>query len=182
MSTLSSYAIVNVRTKVMLVVLKALAHEDENVAARIARIATSYLSEVEPEDVAFALYDELNALEVGEVWDRAGSTRHGYVEPGEAADQMIEETIDPYLEELKKYQALGMNVQANQMCKGLLLGLYKFERESTSEFKSWAPDVPVAFAEEVVSIWREEEPTCADIKALRAFVEDKLCGWETRLV
>ena len=101
-----------------LAVLKALAREDEALAARIVEIAPAYLSEVDPGEVAFDLYDELNALEVEEVWDRAGPTRRGYVDPGEAAGQMVEEIIDPYLEELRKYQALRMNAQANRMCMG----------------------------------------------------------------
>jgi hypothetical protein len=105
-----------------LTILKTLARDDEHLAARIAEIAAVHLSDVEPEEVAFELYDELSFLEVEEVWDRAGPTRHGYVDPGEAADQMIEEVIDPYLEELKKYQELGMNVEVNRMCMGLLLG------------------------------------------------------------
>ena len=54
-----------------LTVLKALAREDECLAARIAEIATSHLSDVDPGEVAFVLYDELNLLEVEEVWDRA---------------------------------------------------------------------------------------------------------------
>jgi hypothetical protein len=49
------------------------------------------------------LYDELDALEVGDVWDRAGPTRHGYVEPSEAADQMIEGVLAPFLEELEPW-------------------------------------------------------------------------------
>jgi len=72
-----------------LAVLKALVRDDEAIAARIARIATAHLSKIDPGDVAFDLYEELNALEVEEVWDRAGRTRHGYVEPIEAAEQMI---------------------------------------------------------------------------------------------
>ena len=73
----------------VLAVLKALVRDDEAIAARIARIATAHLSKIDPGDVAFDLYEELNALEVEEVWDRAGRTRHGYVEPIEAAEQMI---------------------------------------------------------------------------------------------
>lgn len=84
-------------------ILRTLAAGDEQLARRIAEIATAHLSEVDPEEVAFVLYEELDALEVEEVWDRAGPTRHGYVDPGEAAYGMVEEIIDPYLEELKKY-------------------------------------------------------------------------------
>ena len=165
-----------------LAVLKALAREDEGLAVRIVEIATASLSEVNPGEIAFDLYDELNALEVEEVWDRAGPTRRGYVDPGEAAGQMVEEIIDPYLEELRKYQALGMNAQANRMCMGLLLGLYKFEDESTSKFKDWAPDAPDIFAEEVVGVWKAGSPSRGHIKALRTFIEDELFGWGARLV
>jgi len=158
-------------------ILRTLAASDEGLAARIAGIATAHLSEVDPEEVAAELYDELDGLEVEEVWDRAGRTRHGYVEPGEAADQMIEEVLEPFLEELDKYQKIGMNTEANRMCMGLLLGLYRFDHESTSKFKDWAPDAPSAFADSVVDAWKDGSPSRADVKAVRAFIEDELGGW-----
>jgi hypothetical protein len=165
-----------------LAVLKTLARDDETLAARIAEIATVHLSEVDPEDVAFQLYDELDTLEVEEVWDRAGPTRHGYVDPGEAADRMIDEIIAPYLGELEKYQALGMNAEANRMCMGLLLGLYRFENESPSRFKEWAPGAAGIFADAVVDAWKAGSPRRADVKALRTFIEEELFGWGPRLV
>ncbi len=158
-------------------ILRTLADSDEALARRIAEIATAHLSEVDPEEVAAVLYDELDALEVEEVWDRARRTRYGYVEPGEAADQMIEEVLDPFLEELGKYQKLGMNTEANRMCMGLLLGLYRFKRESTSEFKDWAPGAPSVFAEAVVDAWKEGSPSRVDVAAVKAFIEDELGGW-----
>ena len=133
----------------------------------------AHLSDVEPEDVAFALCEELDLLDVTEVWDRAGRTRFGYVEPSEVAYEMIEEVLEPYLEELKKYHRLGMNAQANQMCMGLLLGLYRFERESTSEFKDWAPTISGNLDWAVVDAWKEGAPNRADVKAVRDFIEDK---------
>ena len=83
-------------------ILQILAREDDRLAARIAEMARSLLSDVEPEEVAADLCAELDALEVEEVWDRAGRTRHGYVEPSEAADEMIEEVVEPFLQELHK--------------------------------------------------------------------------------
>jgi hypothetical protein len=165
-----------------LAILKALAREDEALAARIAEIAIARLREIDPEDVAFDLYEELNALEVEEVWDRAGSTRHGYVDTPEAASEMIQEVIDHYFEELKKYQALGMQSQADAMCRGLLLGLYKFEHESTSEFKGWATDAPGGFAWVVVDAWKAGAPSRTDVKALKMFIEEALGGWCAHLV
>jgi hypothetical protein len=165
-----------------LAILRALAREDERLAARIAQIATAQLSDVDPGDVAIDLYEELNALEVEEVWDRSGSTRHGYVEPGEAADEMIDELLEPYLAELRKYHDMAMPAQANRLCMGLLLGLYRFERESTSKFKDWEPDAPIVYAEVVVDAWKEGSPSRADTQALRSFIEDELGGWGARLV
>jgi len=158
-------------------ILKTLAASDEGLAARIAEMALAHLRQVDVEEVAAALYGELDALEVEEVWDRAGRTRHGYVEPGEAADQMIEAVLAPFLEDLAKYQKLGLRAEANRMCEGLLLGLHRFEHESTSEFKNWAPDAPIIFAEAVVDAWKSGSPHKSDVKALRAFVTKELSSW-----
>jgi hypothetical protein len=163
-------------------ILRTLASSDEQLARRIAEIATAHLSEVDPEEVAVVLYDELDALEVEEVWDRAGPKRDGYVDPSEAAYGMVEEVIDPYLEELKKYQKLGMNTEANRMCMGLLLGLYQFDHESRSKFKDWAPDAPSEFAWAVVDAWKAGSPSRADVKAVKAFIEKELDRWGARLV
>ncbi len=163
-------------------ILRALADSDEQLAQRIAELAMVHLSGVDPEEVAAALYDELDALEVEEVWDRAGPKRHGYVDPGEAADEMVEEVLEPFLEELRKYQKMGLNTEANRMCMGLLLGLYQFDEESTNEFKDWAPDAPTIFAEAVVDVWKKGKPSRADVKAVRAFVEEELFGWGASLV
>jgi len=163
-------------------ILRTLADSDEVLARRIAEMALARLHGVDPEEVAAVLYDQLDALEVEEVWDRAGETRHGYVEPGEAADQMVEEVLEPFLEELGKYQKLGMNAEANKMCMGLLLGLRRFEHESASEFKNWAPDAPIVFAEAAVDVWKAGSPSQADVAAVKVFIEGELGGWGARLV
>ena len=59
-----------------LAILRILVHEDDRLGARIAEVATSYLSNVvDPEEIALDLYAELDALNVEEVWDRAGASR-----------------------------------------------------------------------------------------------------------
>ena len=103
-------------------ILRTLARDDDRLAVRIAEIAAAHLSKVDPEDVAFDLHEELNVLEVEEVWDRAGPTRHGYAEPSEAAYQMTDEVIEPFLAQMKKHQKLGMDAQANRLCMGLAVG------------------------------------------------------------
>lgn len=165
-----------------LAILNILVKEEEQVASRIAEIASMYLAEVDSEDIAFSIQDEMNHLEVEEVWYRAGHTRHGYVDIADAAGQMIEEILEPYLQELKKYHQLEMSREAMLMCKGLLKGLYLFERESTSEFKDWAVDAPIIFAEEVVIAWQSGQPSSDDISAMKGFISDELGGWGARLL
>jgi hypothetical protein len=160
-----------------LAILRRLAASDAQLAVRIAETAIACLGRVEPEEVADVVYSDLDALEVEEVWDRSGKTRHGYVDTSEAADQMIREVLDPYLEEMAKYHRLGMPAEAKRMCMGLLLGLYQFEHECTSQFKDWAPDAAGSFAWVVVDAWKKGAPGRADVKAVKAFVEEELGGW-----
>jgi len=164
-----------------LAVLKTLARGDAETATHIAEIATAYLSGVDPKEVAFVLYDELMLLKVEQVWDRAGAKRHGYVDPTDAAYEMIETVLEPYLADLRKYQGLGMGAEANQICMGLLLGFYRFDHESDSEFKDWSPDAMSVFPDEVVETWESGRPSQADVQAVKRFIEQELCGWGPRL-
>ncbi len=69
---------------------------DEAIAPRIRQVAETYLERNAPhapEDIEMIAEDvrtELENLDVEEVWDRAGQTRHGYVETAEAADEMMQ--------------------------------------------------------------------------------------------
>ncbi len=163
-------------------ILNTLAKSDAQLAGRIAEMAIDRLSGVDPEEVAAILYDELDALEVEEVWDRAGKTRHGYVETNEAAYQMVEEVLEHYLEDLKKYQQLAMPLEARRLCMGLLAGLYRFEHESKSEFKDWAADAPISFADTVVREWKAGSPRQSDIAAVKKFIDEELGGWGAHLM
>ncbi len=159
-------------------ILKALAREDRQLAIRIREMALSCLADVDAEEIAAAVCAELDVLEVEEVWDRAGpSHRHGYLDPTEAADQMMQEVLTPFLFELEKYQQLGMNLQANQVCMGLLLGLHAFEHESGNKFKEWAPDATSDWADEVVSTWKKGRPGRSDMQQIKAFIDQEMPDW-----
>jgi hypothetical protein len=57
-------------------------------------------------------YDDLNA--------RAGGHSWGYVEPSEAAWEMLEEVVEPFVDDMKRYLALGLEEQARELCQGIL--------------------------------------------------------------
>lgn len=153
------------------VILKILAKEDVNIAKRIEQIATEYLSGVDIEDIASQVYFDLDSIKVEELWDRSGRTRHGYVEPTEMAWQMLEEALEPFLTELKKYQNLSMHTEAKNYCMGILKGIRQFEKESKSQYKDWAVDAPSGYFEMILNDWKEGCKSSKDVKEMEEFVK-----------
>jgi hypothetical protein len=90
---------------------------------------------------------------------------------------MVQDVRKPFLFELEKYQQLGMSAQANQVCMGLLMGLYAFEYESSTEFKDWAPDEAGEWAGEVVSTWKRGQPCRSDIEEIKLFIDQEMPNW-----
>lgn len=168
-------------------VLRILA-QDETLAARIRQVAETYLEGNAPHDledveaIAEDVRAELEALEVEEVWDRAGRTRHGYVETGEVADEMIQRVLEPYLEDLARYQRLGMTLEATYLCMGIVQGLYEFQHESKSQFKDWATDLPIAHAESTLETWRAGKPTRRAVQKMQTFIEENPVRWDYALM
>ena len=160
-----------------LAILKILCKEDVDIAKRIEQIAKKYLSGVDIDDIASEVYLDLDGIEVEEVWDRSGSTRDGYMDPGDMAWQMFEEVLDPYLEELKKYQNLSMHNEAKKYCIGILKGIYQFEKESKSEYKVWAEDAPGEYFGQVLSGWKEGCKNSKDIEEMEEFVKKNFPDW-----
>lgn len=163
-------------------ILRQLAARDEKLAAEIAEIALAYLSDVEAEDITSSLLTDLEALTPEDVWDRAGNTRYGYVETGEAAAQIIEELLDPYLVEMGQCQEVGLAWEAQQLCQGLLLGFYLFEYKSKTAFKDWATDTPLPFAQDVLVTWQKGTESNKDRQEIREFIEAEMPNWAGNLL
>ena len=161
-----------------LVVLKALADSDDKLARRIAEIATEYLSEVDPEGVAADVYYDLESLKVEDVWDKAGPSRDGYRDTGEVAEGMIDSVLQSYMEDLDRYQKLNMEDEATNVCMGIIGGLYQFEHESSSEFKDWAVDSSLFFADDTLKKWHTRDVSQEAIDKMRSFIQEHLPEWK----
>jgi hypothetical protein len=162
-------------------VLRILARRDAVIADQIAEVALAHLGDVDLEEIAGTLYEDLSLLDVEEVWAQAGPTRYGYVEPGEVASEMMGKVLDPYLEDLRKYFRLDMRAEATQFCMGLLLGCYRFEHAAETEFKDWAPDAMYVSAECVLDVWNEGHPSQVARETIRTFMQQRLNGWGPRV-
>ena len=158
-------------------ILRRLAREDQEIAKKIEQIAIEYLESVDIEDIAFEVYYALDRIEVEEVWDNSGNTRDGYVDPTEMAWQIFEEALEPFREELRKCQRLLLYAEAKKHCLGILEGIYKFEKESPSEYKDWAVDAPREYFEQVMKEWKSGQNNPEDVAEVEDFIKKNFAGW-----
>ena len=158
-----------------LAILNKLANEDKGIKTIIEKIATEYLSDVNLEDIAEEVFSELDSLYVEDLWDSSGDRSDGYIEPHERAMEMIEETIEPFMDEIKKYRKTKMFQEEKTYCMGILKGIYKYEKEASSEFCDWATDMPGEVFTSVLREWKKNNKNTDDLKEMESFIK-KNCG------
>ena len=164
-----------------LVILRQLAAQDEKLAGEIAALARNHLSKVDMDRVARTLLNQLKVLEPEDVWERSGMTRYGYVGEDEAVFELLQELLEPHLDEVRRRQKTGLHLEAEQICMGLMLAFYEFEYEWTSEFKDWAVDSSIEFACDIARLWRRGSGG-RDQSEMLAFIEAALPQWAAVLV
>jgi hypothetical protein len=77
---------------------------------------------------------ELSALQLRDLADRAGPQwGGGYVEPHEAAHDLLAEAVQPYLDDLDRRALIGARDAATEIELGLLLGLYSWRDEDDND-------------------------------------------------
>lgn len=142
----------------------------KNPSLNIEKIIKEHLKKVSIEEVAESVFNDLDILEVEDLWDSSGRTEYGYVEPVERADEMIEEVLEPYFEGLEKYIKLSMFSEAKSYCKGILKGVYKFDKEAHSEFSEWATDIADNFIPIIFDKWKEICKNKSDINDVKEYI------------
>ncbi|MCL2321409.1 MAG: hypothetical protein FWC47_04795 [Oscillospiraceae bacterium] len=153
--------------------LMILLRENPDLKNKIFKIAEEILCDVDPEDIMDEVYSELNDLEVEELWDRSGENRYGYVDPGDESWVMMDEVLDPYIDEMKKYQERAMSIEAKQYCIGIIRGIRKYKIESHSEFLNWAVDAPEEKIQSVFGEWKDGNPSIEDVAEVSQILEEK---------
>ena len=129
------------------------AHRELRSEAR--QIAKSLLSEVEFEWVADEVEEAVHDVGLDELGSRAGKHSWGYTEPGEAAWELLQERVSGFIEDMKRQFELGLDAEALEMCKGVLLGLYRVRNEQGDDVLQWAPEFPAETAAQAVATWRD---------------------------
>jgi hypothetical protein len=121
------------------------------------RAANALLATVSFADVAADVLGALQALDLDDL--DAGPRPGGYVEPSEAAWSVIEKVVTPYFHDLERRVKLRHEDEALEVCKGIVLGLYRAEHRGF-ELLEYAEDSPSELASHVVEIWRRRRRRC----------------------
>jgi hypothetical protein len=123
-------------------IVERLARKGGKIREAVVTEAMNVLTEIDLAGTAEEVFDSLDSIDVQDCWDRSGASRDGYTSPDEAAAQIIDEELQPFLDQVERYHELGMFEQETAHCMGVILGIYRYERESKSEFRTWCTDVP----------------------------------------
>jgi hypothetical protein len=108
----------------------------------VEQIARSLLAEVSFESVADEVEDAICAVDLDDLGGRAGRHHGGYTSPTEAAWELLDEAVEPFLSNMKRQMELGFEGEALEICKGILLGLYRVHDMKRDDFLGWAEDFP----------------------------------------
>lgn len=107
------------------VVLEALLKAHPDLLDEAERLAADILDGTTWESVREDLTFTLLSLPLEALNDRAGyQPGRGYVHECDAAGEIVEETLAPYLEDVARRLKLGMTSSAHQVAAGVLAGLH----------------------------------------------------------
>jgi hypothetical protein len=152
----------------------------------VASLAEAELGAVTAEDVAEDVAFALEGLSVEDIWDRAGTQPDGsYMEPAEAAWEVVGEPVAPFLADLTRRIELGRREEATELCQGILLGLYRISQEEGEFLDGHAPDTLEEAAVSAVTAWKKGGKGRAgsglgarELAAMCRFLSDAAPEWE----
>jgi hypothetical protein len=113
----------------------------------------------------------------------AGKHAWGFVEPTEAAWQLLESSVTVFMDDMKRRMDIGLPAAAEAVCLGIVRGLHEAE-ELGNEILDHAPDFPVEHAGYVLEEFLRMAPRgsrAAATRRLMAGIEKEVPGWSKLL-
>ena len=139
-------------------VLRELLKRHPELQQEAEEMAESTISDVSVEGIAQDVSDSVLGVDLDDLNDRAGKHSWGYVEPSEAAWELLEEAVEDIIEDMKRRKGAGSGAAAEKICRGMVLGLYKVRNTHNDGAMGWAPDFPAETAGQAVSDFIELFP------------------------
>lgn len=138
------------RSEEAAVVLNQLLGKHPELKPEADELATRIMSAVCIEDVAEEVYLEITSIDLEALNGRAGAHSWGYVEPSEAATELLTEAVEDRVEEMQRSLELGQIASAEAICAGIVQGLYRARDTKSDGALGWAVDFPIEEAGFVV--------------------------------
>jgi hypothetical protein len=123
----------------------------ESLREEADRLATEVVSAPCYEDVASAVADAVTVLDIQDLNGRAGPSRSGYTDPTDAAWELLEESVEDFISDMKRRVGIGLTDAAITFCRGIVVGLYKVRTMASDGPLGWAPDFPAEAAGNAVA-------------------------------
>jgi hypothetical protein len=165
-----------------LIIVRSLAAKGGAISEAVLAAAKDVLMTVDIEDVGDDVYFALDLIDVEDLWDRAGSSRDGYMDEVEAATELLEDEFEPFFDQVDRYHELDMRGQERDYCMGVVLGAYRYVKESNSEFRNWCEDLPVECVGELLDRWRTRTPDLSFRASMNDFIRARCPGWAEYLI
>ena len=123
-------------------VLRHLLEKHPELRSEAERFATDYVSSSSTEEVSQDVCDRIVGVDLDALNGRAGKHSWGYVEPSEAAIELMDESIQDLVDDMKRKAELGLLPAAQVLCAGIVQGLYQAKDINSDGALGWAPDFP----------------------------------------
>jgi len=138
-------------------VLTMLLDDDPTLVQRAEDVARRKLARVDVDTVSELIVGAILELDTEDLASRAGPRRHGYIEPTDAAWQLLEEVIEPWIEDIRRRARLGLHQAATNLATAVTQALETAEeradRIDDCLLHQWAPDFPSETASWVERDW-----------------------------
>lgn len=161
-------------------VLRELLERHKDLRGEANEIAESLIDDVSDEAVAEDVAYLVGSIGIEEIGGRAGKQSWGYVEPSQAAWDLLEESLEDIRADMKRRVEAGMKPAAEKICQGIVLGLHEADGTNSDGALGWAPDFPAEAAAWSLSLLLELYPQgqrrSAGNRVIRG-VEEKADSW-----
>lgn len=139
------------------VVLTRLLRDHPDLRPEAERLAAEMLSTVDPQAVAADLGLSLELLRVEDVYERSGPQRDGrYVDPSEAAWELLETAVEPFLDDVRRRAEHGRLEAAGAVAMGKFLALHSCPDDAPEGWALYpADDFPLSQAQQVMDLVRK---------------------------
>lgn len=160
-------------------ILWLLTENSASIRKAVIAEAEKLLKSVDTFKVAEEVYDSFNDITFEDFLKEANSYRHGYYRhETDVAYDLFQVEYDAHATEVEKLHQLGYHKDELSYVLGIILGLYRFEKEAITEFAEYVPDEPAEFAEILFSSWKKNCDQVSEMKDVYEFLEEHCPDWK----